>query len=280
MKRDSMDDLNSEPEYQNLRSALQSFTFKGYQEALIILKTKGSFQCSSEVSTNERRFFLRHDIDYAPNQAAILGEIEHENGIHAHYYFLTDSIAYNVHESSFKSIISQLIEQNHCIGLHYERLLDGISSKEEIRSQARVLSEATGVEIDEFSVHNPGGLESALQFKSFDGFTNVYEFVKRGGYLSDSNCRWEEEYLSEFLESQDKDFQILIHPEWWSLEYKLPLEKILAHQTQKLIQEIDLYQHYLLHELKYDTNQSRAYIKMSNELKAQINRVLDQYDQD
>ena len=280
MKWDSMDDINSKSDSQNLRSALESFTFKGYQEALTILKTNGSFQCSNEVSTSERKFFLRHDIDYAPNQAAILGKIEHENGIHAHYYFLTDSIAYNIHESSFKSIINQLIEQNHCIGLHYERLLGGISSKEEIRNQARVLSEAFGVEIDEFSVHNPGNLESALQFESFDGFTNVYEFVKRGGYLSDSNCKWKEEYLSEFLESQDKDFQILIHPEWWSIDYKRPLEKILAHQTQKLIQEIDLYQHHLLDELKYDTNQSDVYIKMSNELKAQIHRVLGQYDQD
>lgn len=278
MKRDSMDDINCESDSEKLCSALQSFTLKGFQDALTILKKRGSFQCTKEVSRNERKFILRHDIDYAPNQATILGKIEYENEIHAHYYFLTDSIAYNIHELSFKSIIKQLIEQNHCIGLHYERLLEGISSKEEIRNQARLLSQVSGIEIDEFSVHNPGGLESALQFESFDGFTNVYEFVKRGGYLSDSNCSWREEFLSEFLESQDKDFQILIHPEWWSINYMLPLKKILTHQTQKLIQEIDLYQKHLLGELKYDRDQAQTYIKMSNELKTQINKVLGQYE--
>jgi len=209
---------------------LESFSLLRYPEVLTRLIESGNFICPSPTEFREKSYFLRHDVDFSVRNAIKMARVENKLGIHAHYYFLADSQSYNVASSNFRNVVDEIKSLGHCLGLHFDRQNESISVEDEFLTQIKRLSVAAKMEIRTYSPHNPGSSTMRYARDIPQEYINAYSFVNEGrmGYISDSNGKWQSDYLLEFLEEvRKKSYQILIHPEWWTEQEMEPLSKII-----------------------------------------------------
>ena len=99
------------------------FTLRQYAELLKELKNRGYifYRFADYASAEELKHphvLLRHDVDRLPGRSMKMGEVEHELGAVATYFF-------RIVPASFRpSIMSALAGLGHEIGFHYEELSD------------------------------------------------------------------------------------------------------------------------------------------------------------
>ncbi|MAG93331.1 MAG: hypothetical protein CMJ48_06230, partial [Planctomycetaceae bacterium] len=88
---------------------------------------------------------IRHDVDVAFDRVLTLAEYEHDIGIRASYYFLTDTAPYRLWDSD---VPRRLIELGHEVGLHsdhrYEEVALGRDGLARLREDVARLSELCG----------------------------------------------------------------------------------------------------------------------------------------
>jgi hypothetical protein len=235
-------------EINSLYHDLNSFNMGRYEETLKSLKQKWNFKCPNDKITS-KSLFLRHDIDYSLDNTLVMARIEDSLGIHAHYYFLTESTSYNINSKKFRDSIDELLAYNVCVGLHFDWVNRNLPAIYDFETQIKALQLKTKSEVIHFSPHNPGSLDMADSYDFPKKYLNAYSFLKKHkmGYLSDSNGSWNKQFLDEFIQNIDvKPYQILIHPEWWSYNSSDPITKIIQSYTNEYLENLKTY--YKLHE--------------------------------
>jgi hypothetical protein len=197
-----------------------------------------------------------------------MARVENKLGIHAHYYFLADSQSYNVASNNFRTVVDEIKSLGHCLGLHFERQNESISVKEEFLTQVTRLSAVAKMEIRTYSPHNPGPSVMKYTGDIPREYINAYSFINEGrmGYISDSNGKWQSDYLLEFLqEDRNNSYQILIHPEWWTEHEMEPLSKIIFALGEEFLSNLTDYLESTTSAPRYSTQQR---INMRNQIDA------------
>lgn len=217
------------------------FTYEAYRHLVGELKDHGynitDYHYYHEV---EKPCILRHDIDQSPLKAVELAEVERTLGVTSTYFVLLTSDFYNVFSAENRDALHRIADMGHTIGLHFDevayRNIDvnqgtinnvGIKLIDKISREAKVLSDALGLEINIVSMHRPSKvcLKSDLKVP---GMINSYgqEFFKGFKYLSDSRHRWREDVLKYIREETYPRLHILTHAFWYN-EEEVDLQSVL-----------------------------------------------------
>lgn len=208
---------------------MRAFSFNYYRYMLESAQDQSyvlsSFEKYSE--KNIRTVIIRHDVDYTLNGIYQLAEIEASLGVTATYMFRVHAHEYNMLSPHVSSLLSELGEMGHEIGLHYESTTVGMALDKDPRellakelSFLELLTETkvrSGSEHRDIShvIHNAAyyhEIHDPREFFEFWAMDPAYCVEMK--YLSDSNGIWREGDLLSHLGEHNR-FQILVHPDWW-----------------------------------------------------------------
>lgn len=235
------------------------FTTGHYVELLTQMKNSGYefvfFHTELFKPTSELVAILRHDVDVSVEYAYQLAQVEHQHQIRATYFFMISSPFYNLHEPQHITMVNEMIQMGHQIGLHYHNRAGAESLQEtEIVKEAEILSAMINKPIEVFSIHRPSNLNllKSMNTRLINAYSDT--FFKAFKYISDSNHHWREGCLTEHI-LRHKRLYILIHPVWWvHQQSKSPIEKISellselgVKHNHALAENVRGYKRYLLH---------------------------------
>ncbi len=170
----------------------------------------------------QRACILRHDIDYLPGRAIVMGEIEAELGIRASYFFQIVAQTYNLREANNYRVLHQLKALGHTIGLHFDASwkddaeweeLPALCDREKVAFEA--LTQISPCEM--ISFHNPHRFADRVLDQTIPGMRHSYEpaLFSQIKYLSDSQG-WYEGCVCKLFEQRSYPvIQLLTHPYIW-----------------------------------------------------------------
>jgi len=212
------------------------FTEAGYRRAIRLAKRRYAFERFGTRSTGPHVLW-RHDVDASAHRAARLAEIEAEEGVTATYLFWLHSPFYNLLERSVLDAVRSILDRGHALGLHFESSFYGrIGSVAELAdclaTEAALLAELAGADVEVFSFHNPGVPNDDLVFDDdrVAGLVNAYGRTvrERYEYVSDSNGHWRFRRLYDVLEEPGPErLHVLTHPEWWQQAPMPPRQRLV-----------------------------------------------------
>lgn len=201
------------------------FTFKAYENLILLLKEKGYNFCNYKTYKSYNRCcIIRHDVDFDLQKAASFSKFERtiaDEGIYSTYMILVSSDFYNICSKRSIRAINDILDSGHDIGLHFDEgkyEIDDLDRlKEKIQEECRLLSSIVSRPINVISMHRPSSrmLESDLQI---DSIINTYSkfFFRDFKYLSDSRMNWREDVKGIVQEGLYDRLQILTHPVWYA----------------------------------------------------------------
>ena len=199
-----------------------AFDLAHYRELLDAAQAGGYDWASFDRHPRKGDIFLRHDVDLSIEAALEMARIEHELGVRATYFLMTESGFYNLDSHVGKYAQRQLRQWGHAVGLHavYPRAeLDGRFDKV-------------------IAWHNP---DPEFMTQPIGGAVNVMEepYFTPGHYRSDSNQHWREGCPHEELRGGKFEWlQLLVHPEIWVYEgstMRETMEKMLDAKRDEMI---------------------------------------------
>ena len=201
----------------------------------LIKRKKYNFSRFDKSYKKNKIIYLRFDVDISPYNAKKIGELLSKKKISANFFFQINAETYNCFSREIIQIIKNLKKQNHCVGLHIDQNLIQLSQIDDtIKWFSRNICTIDKV----VSFHRPSKLVIKKKFKNF---RNTYEkkFFNADTYVSDS--RNNKEFiikLSGLLHREEKQIQLLLHPEWWTKfrEEKVIFEEILKRRNDELRQ--------------------------------------------
>ena len=209
------------------------FTLAEYEELIISAKQNYRFTDYISFQNQADVVLWRHDVDYSMHAALELARIEHKNNVSATYFLLPHSEFYNLLEKEISDIVFEIISLGHHIGLHFDSEYYGINDEQSLIKyltfEKSMLEFLFSKQIFVFSFHNPFAFALSCQESHYGGMINTYAnyFQKEVGYCSDSNGYWRHRRLKDVLKNaNDRNLQILTHPEWWQRKILSPFEKV------------------------------------------------------
>lgn len=212
--------------YDWYRTLLQSLLDAGYE-----------FRGFEDAQLSGGEVLLRHDVDWSPQAAAEMAEIEADNDVTSTYFFLITSPFYNAFSSESRRSIERIESLGHDVGLHFavgEFWTDDPGDdpmSELIDKHHDVIGVIAADPTDAVAFHNPP--EWTLD-RTYDGFVSTYEprFFGEITYEADSLHRWRTE--PPFKNGVGDNAQVLVHPTLWGEEDKEPATHIRRRQKQFL----------------------------------------------
>lgn len=213
------------------------FTIDHYAELVKLAKDMGfEFILHKDKFQPERKDIIwRHDVEFSPDIALKMAEIENKLGVQATYFFQTHSEFYNVFEPYFTRILNRIKELGHHIGLHFDSHYYGINSAEMldkyISLDKKYFEEVFNLELDTFSFHNTTPFVLSCKEFQYGGLINVYAecFKKNYQYCADSTGFWRYEVLDEVLRDERvRHLQVLTHDAMWSNTVLSPRQRVRA----------------------------------------------------
>lgn len=211
-----------------------NFTYEAYSALISAIAKKGySFDSYQAYTVSGKSCILRHDVDIDLLKAVKLAELEssllyNDRGgyIRSTYFVLVTSDFYNIHSRRSRSLLGQIKEFGHHIGLHFDETAYKIGNDKEmlvkkILEERQVLSDIIADEVVAVSMHRPSShlLEMNLEIPSMiNSYSNC--FFHDFKYVSDSRMHWREDVLSIVESGQYDKLHILTHPFWYDLEEK------------------------------------------------------------
>jgi len=175
----------------------------GHYRELLDAATAGGYRWATfETEPEPGDVFLRHDVDLSLDAALELAQIEHERGVRATYFLMTESVFYNLDSHIGLRAPGELRKLGHAVGLH------GVHP----RAQPGDLFDPV------LAWHNP---DPDYVHDPVPGFVNVMQppWFAQGHYRSDSNAKWREGCPHEELRAGAFEWlQLLVHPEIWVYE--------------------------------------------------------------
>lgn len=228
-----------------------NFSYDFYKELLSDLLLSRENLCIKDLSDPdiERAFLvLRHDIDYSPEAALQMAELEASMGVKATYYLLFSSSYYNLLSEEYIQFPKKLAELGHEVGLHYDVNILEIMGKDDLinvlKLQSNFLSELAGSEVKSISMHNPSisGIDPFKETKFNEAkFVNAYNnhYTNKMAYFSDSCGAWRDNFV-ECLSKRDfpAQMQLLVHPFFWgtnSITRWKSLERLIDNKISFLL---------------------------------------------
>lgn len=83
-----------------------SFSFTNYVKLLRIIKEKGTLMDYADINEKTTSFIiLRHDVEFSPERALRLAEVEARENAHSSYFFQLTNNAYNTLSAKNKNIL-------------------------------------------------------------------------------------------------------------------------------------------------------------------------------
>ena len=210
------------------------FVLDEYEQLLKVAKSNFSFQDYRAPLENGRNIIWRHDVDFSPNRACKMAELETEIGVKTSYFFQLTSKFYNLFEEEIRERVVHIRELGHEVGLHFDQSIYKVNSSAELELKLKferdVFEELTESKISTFTLHNPT-LNNAHKIDSLYvvGLFNASheKFVKNFTYCSDSNGLWKYRNAMEVLrDPSSQNVYLLTHPEWWQEDELLPRQRV------------------------------------------------------
>lgn len=225
------------------------FTLANYQRLIKLAKEKGfKFILHKDEFVSERKDIIwRHDVEFEPDIALRMAQIEHEEGIKATYFFQLHSPYYNLFDEHYSKVFHQIYELDHHCGLHFDCRYWRVSDEREldkyIITDCKYLEANLGVKAETFSFHNTTPFtQSCLEYRYGD-LINVYSsfFKKHYNYCGDSLGYWRFDRLEEVLNDDNvQHLQVLTHDGNWAEEVLSPRKrfaKVMHGHADRLVND-------------------------------------------
>lgn len=170
------------------------FTFTNYRKLIQLAKAQGfEFILHKDDFKAERKDIIwRHDVEFEPDLALKMAQIEHEEGVQATYFFQLHSGYYNLFDQHYTKVFHDIEALGHHCGLHFDCRYWGITDEVQLNGfimlDREYLEKTLGVELDTFSFHNTTPFtQSCLEYR-YGGLINVYSsyFKEHYNYCGDS----------------------------------------------------------------------------------------------
>lgn len=224
------------------------FTLDNYQCLIKLAKEKGFYFIlhKDEFDPMRKDIIWRHDVEFEPDIALKMAQIEHEESVQATYFFQLHCPYYNVLDPHYREVFHDIKNLGHHVGLHFDSAYWGINDESQLNDyiilDKEYLEKNMDVEIDSFSFHNTTPFtQSCLQYK-YGGLINVYSsfFKEHYSYCGDSLGYWRFDRLEDVLKD-DKvmHLQVLTHDANWSDEVLSPRKrfaKVMHNHADRLIE--------------------------------------------
>lgn len=201
---------------------LPRFSFADYARLLGQFHDSGYEMQPVSTLLNESQapvIYLRHDIDFFPQPALEIAQLESNVGGRATYYFLLSG-PYNLFAAENRAVLRTLVALGHEVGLHYDLQTypeEPAAARQQLEFEADILGELCGTAISTISLHQPHK-NARDPFRGLDRYVNPHDARDRRAltYVSDSCRAWRDETLLQcFGQQRPNRVLFLTHPESW-----------------------------------------------------------------
>lgn len=216
------------------------FSFHHYNELMMKINEKKYKSIFFHEEDSGKVILIRHDVDQDLKSSLELGKIEKKNGLKSTFFLWINSPFYNIFEVENRTIIKNLIEMGHEIGLHFDETAYDISSVSDINKyilkECDIINNYFDINIKTVSFHRPSKavLDGDVQL---DGLVNTYsdKYFNKFKYISDSRGIWREGCLCNLLDNQNYNkIQVLMHPIWWGNVHMENNDRIIKYIDNKV----------------------------------------------
>lgn len=213
----------------------EDFTLENYARLVKLAKDKGfEFISYTDSFIPERKDILwRHDVEFEPDIALKMAEIEHSLGAKATYFFQIHSPYYNIFDPHYTEVFNKIKSLGHNVGLHFDSHYYGIENESQLNEYIQLDKEyferVLKVKIDTFSFHNTTPFTQSCLEPMYGGLINVYSshFKKNFNYCGDSLGYWRFDRLEDVLNGESvQHLQVLTHDANWSEEVLSPRKRV------------------------------------------------------
>lgn len=203
------------------------FTLDNYRRLIKLALERGFVFISftDKKDPTRKEILWRHDVEFEPDIALKMAQIEHDLGVQATYFFQLHTGYYNVLDMHYRQVFHDIKNLGHHCGLHFDcrywNITDEKRLDEYITLDRTYLEKNMGMEIDTFSFHNTTPFtQSCLEYR-YGGLINVYAsfFKEHYNYCGDSLGYWRFDRLEDVLNDEKvQHLQVLTHDGNWSEE--------------------------------------------------------------
>jgi hypothetical protein len=218
------------------------FSYGHYRETLLAALARYafvSFPTARSAEAPERFIVLRHDVDYALEDALILAELEAALGVFSTFFVLPHA-HYNPLGGTGFGMLRRIVGLGHSLGVHYDARFyaaNGLPAAKTLRHEADRFSAVFETPVRVVAAHKPG--RGAHPPVDLTGLIDAYDPELATGikYVSDSCQFWREGCFCQAVGGADfPRLQVLVHPEWWT-EEGTPADVLLDRWAERRAQE-------------------------------------------
>jgi len=197
---------------------LKEFTLKGYIKLLKYLDEIYEIVPFCELPREDIPYLiLRHDADLSLSTSLRMAKIENDLGIKSTYFVLFSSPFYNLIEEENVTIINQISDLGHEIGLHYDPSIYQSYNRDPRKTleiEIHYLEHLLGKTVKTISRHGPWVKDP---FASINRYLNAnHPRLRRDLFLHESCRAWTPlQGLFKLLNDPPRRIQFLTHPENW-----------------------------------------------------------------
>ena len=211
------------------------FTLANYERLVALAVEKGYnfISYTDEFIENRKDMLWRHDVEFEPDVALKMAEIEHKYSVKATYFFQIHSPFYNIFDKHYADVFHEIYALGHDVGLHFDSHFYGINEEAQLNKYLeldRTYFEAVmGVKIKTYSFHNTTPFTQSCLKPMYGGLINVYSshFKEKYSYCGDSLGYWRFDRLEEVLNDDNiQHLQVLTHDANWTEEVLSPRKRV------------------------------------------------------
>ena len=211
------------------------FTLANYERLVALAVEKGYnfISYTDEFIENRKDMLWRHDVEFEPDVALKMAEIEHKYSVKATYFFQIHSPFYNIFDKHYTDVFHKIYALGHDVGLHFDSHFYGINDEAQLNKYIeldRTYFEAVmGVKIKTYSFHNTTPFTQSCLKPMYGGLINVYSshFKEKYSYCGDSLGSWRFDRLEEVLNDDNiQHLHVLTHDANWTEEVLSPRKRV------------------------------------------------------
>lgn len=225
------------------------FTLDNYKRLIKLAKERG-FQFilhKDEFVENRKDVIWRHDVEFEPDIALKMAEIEKAEGVQATYFFQLHSCYYNLFDEHYSKVFHQIKDLGHHCGLHFDCRYWGIKDEKQldefISLDCKYLEVNLDVIMETFSFHNTTPFTQSCRQYQYGGLINTYAsfFKEHYNYCGDSLGYWRFDRLEDVLNDDTvQHLQVLTHDANWANEVLSPRKRFsitMHNHADRLVEE-------------------------------------------
>ena len=117
------------------------FTLDNYKRLIELAKEKGfEFILHKDEFVPDRKDIIwRHDVEFEPDIALKMAQIEHDLGVHATYFFQLHSECYNLFDDHYRGVFHQIKDLGHHVGFISIAIIGELTTRNSSMSSSRLI---------------------------------------------------------------------------------------------------------------------------------------------